>query len=374
MAISWQSFTGFVSNTVAAVQASANAVIDATTGSVTLALAQAVSGVALWLQAYIIQVLLLTRAATSNNSDLDTFMADFGLARIPATFSKQTATFGSYSYTVQRQIPLGALISTGPGGIQFAVTADPTNPDWNVVLQSYVVPANTQNVTVPIQAVVAGSSGNVISGTVTSFVSPITFIDYVSNTAPSPQTGFDAETDPAFRQRFVQFFASLSKATKAAVGFAIASVQQGLTYSITENQNYAGATQLGYFYAVVNDGSGNPPSSLLSEIASAVDAVRPLTSTFNVYGTSIISINVSAAIVSAPGFTHSLVVAAAVTAVQNFLSTYPQGTSLPFGAVSAVLFGVTGVQNVANLLVNGATADITLTNQQTVEPGTIALT
>jgi uncharacterized phage protein gp47/JayE len=372
-AISWQGFTSFVGSNVAAVQASATSIVDATVGSITLAFAQSVSGVALWLQSYIIQVLTLTRAATSNNTDLDSFMADFDLPRIPAKFTVQTGTFASFSFTTQRLVALGSLISTGPGGIQFMVTLDATNPAWNAALQSYVVASGTQSVTVPIQAVVAGAAGNVLSGTVQSFVAPIVGIDTVTNTAPNPQTGFNAETDTALRLRFVKFFASLSKATKTAIGFAIQSVQNGITYSLVENQTYAGATDLGYFYAVVDDGSGNPSSSLISAEYAAIDAVRPICSTFNVYGPNIASASVSTTLVTGPTFTHSLVVAAAVTALTNFLNTIPEGTSLPYAQLYSLLFSVPGVSNVTLLLLNGGTADLNVTAQQVVKCGTLSV-
>lgn len=372
-AISWQGFTSFVNASVAGVQASARAVVDATVGSITLAWAQAVAGVALWLQAYAVQVLTLTRAATSNGTDLDTFVADFGLTRIAATFATQTATFASYTYTTQRLIPLGALISTGPGGIQFVVTADTGNAAWSATLQAYVMAPSTPSVTVPIQAVVAGIGGNVLSATVVSFVVPITGVDTVTNTAPSPQTGTDAETDPALRARFVLFFESLSRGTKAAIGAAILAAQNGLTYTLTENLTYAGAAQLGYFYAVIDDGSGTPSAGLITSVYEAIDAVRPICSTFNVYAPNVVSANVSATLATGAGFTHSTVVAAAVTALTNYLNSIAPGVGLPYGAVSAVLFSVPGVNNVSLLLLNGGTADISVTAQQEIKAGTITL-
>lgn len=372
-AISWQGFTGFVNSSVAAVQASARSIVDASTGSLTLAWAQAVSGVALWLQARIISVLALTRAATSNGPDLDTFVADFGLTRIAATFATQTATFASYTYTMQRTVPLGSLVSTGPGGIQFIVTMDAANQAWNATLQAYVIPGGTASVTVPIQAVIAGISGNVLSGTVTSFVVPITGVDTVTNIAPSAQSGFDAESDPALRARFVQFFASLSRATKAAIGSAILSVQNGITFSLVENKTYAGTPEPGYFYAVVDDGSGSPPSSLITAEYVAIDAMRPICSTFNVYAPSVVNVSVSATLITNPTFTHSTVVSQASAAMTNFLNSIAQGTGLPYGAASALLFGIPGVNNVSSLLLNSGTADITVTQQQSIKAGAVTL-
>jgi phage-related baseplate assembly protein len=372
-AISWQSFTGYVNSSVAAVQSASSSIISAAVGSVTLALAQSVAGVALWLQAYIIQVLTLTRAATSNGSDLDTFMADFGLTRIAAQYATQTATFSSYSYTQQRLIPLGSLISTGPGGTQFSVTLNVGNSAWNSGLNAYVIAGGTQSVTVPIQAVVPGTAGNVLSNTVTSFVQPITGVDTVTNTAPGVQTGYNAELDAALRLRFVAYLSQLSKATKSAIGFAITSLQNGMSYSLVENQLYGGGTQYGYFYAVIDDGSGAPSAGLISAAYAAIDAVRPLTSTFNVYAPNIVTAAVSCTLVTNPTFTHSIVVANAVAALTSYLNSFAEGTNLPYGQVSAQLFAVPGVNNVTGLTVNGGTADITLTAQQVIKAGTLTI-
>ena len=64
------------------------------------------------------------------------------------------------------------------------------------------------------------------------------------------------------------------RATPVAVGYAISSLQQGLRYTIAENVDTSGAARMGNFVVTVDDGSGNPPSSLLGTVAAAVDAVR----------------------------------------------------------------------------------------------------
>ncbi len=82
MAITWLSRTASNSQQTAAVQANASGInIDVSDGSITLALAQAVTGVALFLQGIVLQVLGLTRAATSTGANLDSWMADFSLTR-----------------------------------------------------------------------------------------------------------------------------------------------------------------------------------------------------------------------------------------------------------------------------------------------------
>ena len=83
----------------------------------------------------------------------------------------------------------------------------------------------------------AGSQGNVLANSITSTNTGISGVDIVTN-ASAFTNGIDAETDAAFRIRFVAYLLSLSKDTKAAIGSAINNVQQGLSYTLTENYQY----------------------------------------------------------------------------------------------------------------------------------------
>jgi len=79
-----QTFDQLVASQVAAMQGTASPLLDVSTGSVLRATAEGNAGVLLWPQSLIIQVLTTTRAATSLGSDLDSWMADYGLSRLPA--------------------------------------------------------------------------------------------------------------------------------------------------------------------------------------------------------------------------------------------------------------------------------------------------
>ena len=87
MQLSLQTFTTLVQNMAAAVQSAATQLLDLTVGSVMRAVLEANASVALWMQWLILQVLQMTRAATSIGSDLDSWMADMSLARLPACTS-----------------------------------------------------------------------------------------------------------------------------------------------------------------------------------------------------------------------------------------------------------------------------------------------
>lgn len=370
MALQVYSFTQLVSNVATAVQASAQAALDFAAGSVLRAIAESTAGVVLWLQAIVLQVLTLTRAATSVGPDLDSWCADYGFARLAAAAATGQVTFSRFTAAQQAVVPVGTGVQTADGTQAFVVTLDPTNSAYNAGLGGYVLPANTASVNVPVQAKTPGSGGNVQAGTVTAITSPIQGVDTVTNAAAFAN-GADAEPDASFRTRFVLYLASLSKATKAAVGSAVLGVQQGLNYTITENQDYNGTLDYGYFVVVVDDGTGHAPTDLLDRVSLAVEAVRGLTIRYGVFAPVQVTANTTLTITSAPGYDHATVVGNVGAAVTNFLTGLKLGVSLPYTQVAAIAYSVPGVQNVSGVLLNGGTADLPATALQRIVPGTV---
>jgi uncharacterized phage protein gp47/JayE len=367
-----QNFTTIVQNTVTAIQGGASKLLDLTVGSVLRAIVEANAAVILWLQGLILQVQTLTRAATSQGSDLDSWVADYGLTRLPAVAATGQVTFSRFTATMQAVVPAGSLVQTADGTQQFSVPADTTNSAWNATLNGFVLAASVSSVTVGVQAVNAGTPGNVLAGTITSIAQPISGVDTVTN-ASAFTNGVDAETDTALRARFVLYLASLSKATKTAIGSAIANIQQGLEYTITEDFDYNGTYDPGFFYVVIDDGTGFPSSNLQATVANAIEAVRPVTSRYAVFAPVVVTANVSMTITSASGYTHSTVVGAVGTALTNFINTLPLGTELPYTQLASVAYGVAGVVNVTAVLLNSGTSDLGATAKQVIKAGTISV-
>ena len=372
MALQVYKFSELVSNIATAIQAAASAPLNFSPGSVLRALVEATAGMGLWLQAIVLQLLTLTRAATSRGADLDSWMADFGLARLPATTASGQVAFSRFTPAQQAVVPVGAGVQTGDGTRKFLVILDAGHAAYNAGLGGYVLPPATPSVNVPVQAVAAGTGGNVQAGSITVITTPIPGVDTASN-ASAFINGIDAESDPAYRARFFLFIASLSRATKAAVGYAVASVRQGLTYTLTENEDYDGATDMGFFYVVADDGSGSPPSDLLDSISVAIEAVRPLGSRFAVFAPIVTTANVAMTITSAAGYAHPAVVVAVSAALAGFLDGLPLGASLPYTQLASVAYGVPGVTNASSILLNGGTADLAIDRKHKVLAGTITL-
>jgi uncharacterized phage protein gp47/JayE len=367
--LSTRDFTTLTRNMVTAVQGGASQLINLNIGSVLLAVLEAVAGVVLWLQGLAVYILTLTRAATSVGPDLDSWMADYGLTRLAATAATGQVTFSRFTDTAQAVVLINSPVQSSDGTQSFFVTIDTGNSAYNATLGGYVLPISTASVTVPVMAVNAGTEGNVLANSITSIGQGISGVDTVTN-ASAFTNGIDAELDGAFRIRFVLYLLSLSKATKTAIGSAIDNVQQGLTYTLTENYQYNGTYSPGFFYTVIDDGTGDPSSGLLATVANAIDAVRAVGVQFAVFAPIVIMVTPTLVITSAAGFTHSTVVGAVGLAVQSFINSLPLGTSLPYTQIAAIAYGVTGVTNVTGILLNGATADITANPKSVIKSGT----
>jgi uncharacterized phage protein gp47/JayE len=358
-----QSFGSIVSNFATAVQGSASTLIDFSVGSILLAIGEAMGGVALWLQGLILQVAALTRAATSSGTDLDSWLAQFGFAREAAVAAITQETFSRYTPTNSALIPVGANVTSSDGTVTFTTIADTTNTAYSASQGGYVLPAGQASVNATVQCTVAGTIGNVAAGALNTLGTAISGIDYVSNGA-NVQNGIAAETDPAVRARFILWVAGLGGATLIAVQAAIAGVQQNMSGIIVENTQYNGQTQYGYFTVIANDGSGNLTSTEETSVSNAIENVRPLTVTYGVHGPLQQAVTVSMDITVASGYTESDVapeVQAALIAYINGIETTEEGATLPYTSLSNPAYATPGVTNVTNMLLNGGTADLTIT-------------
>jgi phage-related baseplate assembly protein len=353
MALTTQTQAQLVATQVAAVQAGASGLQDFSDGAVLLALAQSNGEVALWLQALVLQYALLTRAATSQGADLDSWMADFAVTRLQAVAARGSETFSRVSTGLQVVVPVGATIETSDGTQSFTVVADTSNSAYSSGLGGYPIGPSATSVTATVQAVNAGSAANVTAGAVNVISGAIPGVDTCTNASPFTN-GSDAETDAALRLRFVAYLNSLSQGTAAAVEYAVSSVQQGLDYELVENQSYAGGFQAGYFYVVVDDGSGSPSSTLLNNVRAAINSARPLTSQFSVFGPILEEITVTMTVIGSGGDP-----AAAAAAVSAYISTAGLGGTVEYTKLIQVAYNASPtITNIEAVLLNGGVADV----------------
>ena len=145
MAISAQDFTTIVRNQVTSIQGAAKVLVDLTIGSILRAVIEANAAVVIWLQGLILQLLAITRAATSSGADLDSWVGDYGVSRLAAVAATGLVTFSRFTPTAQAVVPIGATIQTGDGLQTFSVTLDTTNGTYNSTLGGYVLGSGCSN-------------------------------------------------------------------------------------------------------------------------------------------------------------------------------------------------------------------------------------
>jgi uncharacterized phage protein gp47/JayE len=374
MALNTQTFTQIVQNSVAAIQAGTKSFQDLTIGSILRAVMESSAAVVLFLQGLIVQLLSITRASTSTAGDLDSWAADYGVARLAAAKATGIVTFSRFTATAQAVVPIGAQVQSFDGTQTFNVTLDTTNTAYNATLGGYVLGAATASISVPVQAVTAGAGGNVAIGALNVIIQAIPGIDTVTNAAAFIN-GANAETDAAFRTRFVAYIASISKATKGAIGYAITTLKPGVSYALVENSQYNGTAQMGYFYVVIDDGTGYPTSAFLSSAFNAIDSARPVTSTFGVFAPVVVTANVTMTITTGAGYTHSDLVTLVQTAITNYISVLTLGQTLAYTRLAQLAYDASpGVINVYLVTLNGATVDVTATSQQVVKAVSVLVT
>ena len=270
MPLPLQDFPTLVRTQAAAVAGSARELVDTSAGSVLRALLEANASVGLWMQWLAVQVLAATRASTSRGADLDSWMADFGLSRLPAVPAAGVLTLGRLTPGLQAVVPAGT--QARGGGMLFTVVADIGHPAWTN--DGYLLGTGALSVDVPAVAAVPGRAGNVRAGEVQLLASAVAGVD----TATNPYAfagGLDAEDDDALRARFTWFLDSRTRGTADAIAFAVQGVRQGLQFRIAEGVDTAGQPRPGFVSVVLDDGSGAPSAALMADVGAAIEAVRP---------------------------------------------------------------------------------------------------
>ena len=344
-------FTTMVQRFATSARASTSVALDFTVGSVFRALAEAQAAVGLWMQWLILLVLARTRLSTSTGPDADSFGADYGFTRLAAIAALGTVTMSRATSGVAAFIPVGATVRTTDGTQSFMVASDSSGT------QGYTIAASASSLDVPVVAVVPGSAGNVQADTVTVLTTALPGVDTVANAAPFA-FGLDAESDAAFRARFVQFVDTRSRGTVGAVEYAIASVQQGLTYTVQENIQADGSAREGFFLVTVDDGSGYPSAALLATIQAAIEAIRPIGTAFAVQGPVIVPATISVTFTVQPGFSKPALIGPVRAAILAYVQQQPVGYGLGYFHIAQTILNVPGVGNANNMLLNGGTADI----------------
>lgn len=299
---------------------------------------------------------------TAVGQSLDYLAAIAGLSRYQASKAVRLGVFNL-------AVPLGARFSTvnGADSINFTVTA-----------------ATSTETAYQLTAETAGSIGNDYSGPIL----PITAIPGLSSAELTDilVPGDDEETDEALRERV------LTALNERPFGGNLASYRTDIA-----NMDGVGGVQV---YPTWNGGGTVKCSilgadflpasqTLVQNVQAAIDppanqgqglGLAPIGATVSVTAPSTVTIQIAAGLVLAPGYTIEQVQPLVEAAIESYMLEIRQGWDLPLSEtaveyaanvyharVLAAIVGLGSVVNVTGLQLNGAAADVLLTQSGTIQ-------
>ena len=203
-------------------------------------------------------------AELARGSALDRVLYDrYGLLR----FSAQPATV---DLVLSRPTPPGPMPGTidagsvvqAPDGTQFGLDVDVT---WS---------SGQLTATVSATALVNGSGGNVVAGSITSWATaPFDPSITVINPAPA-SGGIDAESDVQFLGRARGYFPTLARGTLGAIEFGAKQVPGVAVATAIEITNPTTGYPAAWVQLTIGDSQGNASSDLIKAVATALLAYR----------------------------------------------------------------------------------------------------
>ena len=369
----FQNFAQLVQNMSAAVQAKNGALVDFSEGSENLAFAEAVAMVALWLEGLAVYAIAFARAQTCRGTDLDSWMAQFSFPRLSPSPSSGDVVFSRFTSTSTGLVPVGTTVKTIDGTQSFTVVISTANTSYSTTLNGYVLPIGISQVNVPVVANSIGSVTNVQPGTIGLITSETPGVDTVNNVT-ALTGGADAETDESYLARFPAYIASLSKGTRLAIQNSVASLQLGAECNSVENVDTAGNVTYGYFYSVVDDGTGTPSPTFMSNAVAAIENTRALGVRYGVVAPIVIGATISLAIGVAFGYDKNQVAGIVSNAITTYINSLLDGQTLPYTKIAQVAYDASsGVVSVEDVLVNGDDQDINGVPRQVIKAATVSV-
>jgi len=331
-------------------------------GDPLLAIFEAVSAQNIFMEGLADTLANFARAQTSTGVNLDTWMAQFGFVRIQATAAEGAVTLstaGILGYNVV--IPVGTIVQTRGGVIQYQLVADITQPAYNAGQNAYIILAGNTSISATAQCTTLGTAGNVTANQLIQVTSSIPGLATVTNPLPI-SNGTAAETDTQFFTRWLGYLSSLSSATLTAIEGAINSVGTDLDFQVLDNETQTGSTQYGFFTVVVEQNSLPPSANLITSISNAVNNARAFTVQDTVVAPTLVTLaSVSMTVRLTSVGTNSQV----QTAIANYINTLPIGTSVLISSLisAALQNGASSVEG-GTTKINAVNTDLIITPLQ----------
>ncbi|MCS7463377.1 baseplate J/gp47 family protein [Paenibacillus doosanensis] len=298
------------------------------------------------------QVLKLGFADTTYGPYLDLRCSEIGIERKPAVQASGRLTFTGANGTL---IPKGTEVSTGGNTPVYFITVEECSISGGTAAAAAI-------------AKLGGVSGNVPAGAVQLIFGPLSGVVKVSNPAAF-NGGVDTETDADLLVRYTERLRRPATSGNANQyrqwAMELAGISDAKVYPVWNGN--------GTVKVVLLDAQKRAPSpSKVAEVASYIEAVRPVGAQVTVAPATEIAINVNGTYTLKPGSTLAEARTQIASGLAEYLKTLAFSDPIVrYSQIANVVLNTDAVADYASLTLNGGTTNITVADGSVAVPGTI---
>jgi len=297
-------------------------------------------------------ILLNGFAATATGEYLDKKAAEQGITRKAATYSTGTATVSGNASAV---ISIGDKVASDT--LVFTVTETKTID-------------TSGSATVSIVCDMPGKQGNVPIGAINRF--PVTIAGLVSVKNLTASTGgFDTETDDELRLRY---FENVSVPATSGNKYHYANWAKEVSgvgdVKVMPLWNGTGTVKV----IIINSEKGAADETLIHAVTEYIEANRPIGASVTVESAVPLTVNISASVTLKSGYTITNISPLIEQAITAYLKKIAfEETYISYAHIGGAILGCEGILDYTNLLVNGATDNIQVAENQVPVLGTVTI-
>jgi uncharacterized phage protein gp47/JayE len=317
---------------------------------------------AIWAQ----EVLRRGFASTTFGQYLDLRCKEHGLTRRPAVKATGQVTFAGTPGTA---IPAGTQVSTA---------STEATPAIFFATKSNATIGAGGTVTVDIEAVEAGTNGNVAAGTITMLAQPVAGVTSVTNTAAT-SGGMDEEDDASLLARYLAKVRSPgtsgNKADYINWSLEVPGVGGVQVLPLWDGPGTVKVVLLGTDKKPASQAVVDAVQNYIAPTAGTGEGKAPIGASVTVAAATAVLINVAATVT----LTGTKTLAEIQTSFQSALMDYLAGIAFSsdptvrYVKIGALLLDQDGVRDYANLLVNNGTDNIEIDQDQVAVMGMVTL-
>lgn len=285
--------------------------------------------------------------------------------------------------------------TSGAGNVSIlAGTIVKTNKDANGVEQRYatLLPVTMTGLTInaSVQASVAGTAGNVLSGTVKNIETALTDPTVTVNNTAAFVGGAAEDTDAEYREFIRQKIETLRGATQAAIeasannvsGVEIATAIEDLL--AVKEWNIGGNVAVGSFFYIprvrlfIADANGTASQALIDAVVAVILYVRACGVRVEVIGATPVTVNWSVSIILNPVGPNFATLSSNTDIFKATMSQYIKALAIGTGfdrglakLAMLAIWGPSGTNDITDMTTTIPTGNIAATAIQKMVPGTI---